>query len=108
MEAVEVVTSKLVVSKATKMKVGVTIGAVGTAIHRLNNHATTTKTIGTATKVKGLLYLQSKQMEAPMNGTAVSVKRIISHQGHHHQVIGHQNNTNIHGKVHLLVVPNVL
>ena len=96
MEAVEVVTSKLVVSKATKMKAAVTIGAVGTAIHRLNNHATTTKTIGTATKVKGLLYLQSKPMEAPMHGTAMPVKHIICHQGHHQQGIGHQYNNDIH------------
>ena len=100
METVEVVDSAVVAATATTMKVAVTTGAVVKASHRLNNHITANKTIGTVTKVKGLLYLQSKQMEAPMYGTAMQANHIICHQGHHHHVIGHQDNTDIHEKVH--------
>ena len=98
-EAVEVMASAVVTDTATTTKVAVTMGAVGTAFHRLNNHTTTTKTNGTTTKVKGLLYLQSKPMEAPMHGTAMPVKHKICYQGHHYRGIGHQDNTDIHGKV---------
>ena len=96
METVEVVDSAVVAATATTMKVAVTTGAVVKASHRLNNHITANKTIGTVTKVKGLLYLQSKPMEAPMHGTAMPVKHIICHQGHHQQGIGHQYNNDIH------------
>ena len=108
LEAVEVVASAVVATTATTIKVAVTMRDVGTASHRINNHTTTTKTIGTATKVKGLLYLKSKPMEAPMHGTAMLVKHTICHQGNHHQVSGHQDNTDIHRKFHWLVDPNVL
>ena len=90
MEALEVEDSVVVADKATTMKVAVTVGDVGTARHRLNNHTKTTNTIGTSTKVKGLLYLPYKPMEAPMHGTAMPVKHKILNQGHHHQGIGHQ------------------
>ena len=56
-DSVEVVSSTVFVAIATTIKVTVTMGSVGTASHRLNNHTTKTKIIGTATKVKGLLYL---------------------------------------------------
>ena len=99
-EAVEAVASAVVAATATTTKVAVIMGAVGTASHRLNNHTTSTKNIGTATKVKGILYLQSKPTEALVYGTAMPVKHARCHQGQHHQVIGHQDNTEIHGKVH--------
>ena len=100
MEAAEVVASAVVADIATKMKVAVTMGDVVTASHRLNNHTTTTKNIVTATKFKVILYLPSKPMEAPMHRTAMPVKHTILHQGNHHQGIGHQDNNDIHGKVH--------
>ena len=100
MEAVEVVASAVVADTETTMKVAVTMGAVGKASHRLNNHTTTTKTIVTATKLKVILYLPSKPMEAPMHRIAMPVKHTILHQGNHHQGIGHQDNTDIHRKVH--------
>ena len=108
MEAVEVVDSAVVAATETTMNVAVTMGDMGTASHCLNNHTTTTKNIGTATKVKGLLYLPYKPMEAPTHETAMLVKHTKCHQGHHHKVICHQDNTDTHGKLHLLVVPNIL